>query len=365
MTSVGDADIRQELLAILEDPKVRRLALARATDPELAADCRSVLNAVYHLRDCLRCGARREISRRSSASPVFGILTALPEEFAAMRLFIDHPRQDNVQGDRADYLIGTLPSADPSMAHTVALTILGESGNDAAASACTNLLRSYRSVRCLLMVGIAAGVPDPGKPERHVRLGDIVVARGIAQYDNVQESDEGPAPRRTFPPPSPLLQRRARLLQAGEMTGDRPWEQLLATRMRLFPRFARPPESADILYSPDGSGRQAQHPDMTASGHRPGQPKVHLGLIASGDRSLRSARKRDELSSLHGALAIEMEGKGLGNAGFYEGAEWFAVRGVSDYGDRHVTPTWRSYASMVAAAYVRALLAVTPATAPK
>ena len=100
---------------------------------------------------------------------------------------------------------------------------------------------------------------------------------------------------------------------------------------------------------------------MALSGHRPGQPKLHSGLIASGDRSLRSARKRDEIAARYDVLAIEMEGKGIGNTGFYEGVEWFTARGISDYGDRHVTPTWRSYAAMAAAAYVRALLAATPA----
>jgi len=59
-------------------------------------------------------------------------------------------------------------------------------------------------------------------------------------------------------------------------------------------------------------------------------------------------------------LAIEMESKGIGNTSFFEGAEWFAVRGISDYGDRHVDDTWRRYASMAAAAYVRALLGATP-----
>jgi nucleoside phosphorylase len=295
-------------------------------------------------------------------SPALGILAALPEEFAALRSFIDAPRRASVEGDRADYVLGTMPSADSGRAHVVALTLLGEPGNDAAASAGTNLLRSYPSVRCLLMAGIAAGIPDPGRPERHVRLGDIVVARGIAEYDSVRDLDDGPEFRRTFPPPSPLLQRRARMLQAGELTGDRPWEGLLAVQVRLFPRFGRPPESADVLYSADGSG-PARHPDLALSGHRPGQPKVHHGLIASGDRSLRSARKRDEIAAFCDVLAVEMEGKGIGKTGFYEGAEWFTVRGISDYGDRHVTTAWRGYASMAAAAYVRALLAITPATA--
>src|ERR1700685_3199818 len=161
-------------------------------------------------------GTRQETSRRSCVTrPVFGILTALPEEFAAMRSLIDNPWRANVEGDRADYVIGTMPSAERGRAHKVVLTMLGTIGNDAAASGCTNLLRSYRSVRCLLMAGIAAGVPDPGRPERHVRLGDIVVARGIAEYDSVRENDDGPVVRRTFPSPSPLLERRARLLQAG------------------------------------------------------------------------------------------------------------------------------------------------------
>jgi nucleoside phosphorylase len=268
-------------------------------------------------------GERHQTRHRSCATaPVFGIITALPEEFAAMRSFTGDPQRANVEGDRADYIVGTMPSADRGRAHTVALTILSETGNDAAASACTNLLRSYRSVRCLVMAGIAAGVPDPGRPNRHVRLGDIVVARGIAEYDRVRENDDGPASRRSFPPPSSLLERRARLLQAGEMTGDRPWEDLLAGQTRRFPRFSRPPASTDVLYSSDGSDSQLQHPDMALSGHRPGQPKVHSGLIASGDRSLRSARKRDDIAASYDVLAIEMEGKGIGNTGLYEGVEW-------------------------------------------
>jgi nucleoside phosphorylase len=308
-------------------------------------------------------GTGRQAGHRARVTaPAFGILTALPGEFAAMRSFIDDPRRANVEDDRADYLIGTMPSADSGRPHTVALTILGETGNDAAACASANLLRSYRSVRCLLVAGVAAGVPAPGRPGRHVRLGDIVVARGIVEYDRVREKDDGPVSCRPFPPPSPLLERRARLLRAGEMTGDRPWEGLLAAQARRFPGFARPPESADVVYSSDGSGSRIPHPDMALSGHRPGQPKLHSGLIASGDRSLRSARKRDEIAAENDVLAIEMEGKGIGNTGFYEGVEWFTVRGISDYGDRHVTPTWRNYAAMAAAAYLRALLAVTPAS---
>jgi nucleoside phosphorylase/bifunctional DNase/RNase len=296
-----------------------------------------------------------------ATAPAFGIVTALHEEFAAMRSFLGGWRRVSVPGDRADYFVGTLASFDQDQPHRVVLTMLGETGNDAAANACTNLLRSFPSVRCVLMVGIAAGVPNPGRPERHVRLGDIVVARwGIVEYDSVRDDDAGPVPRRSFPPPSPLLERRAKLLEADENIGIWRLDEVLTAKARLLPGYERPAEATDVLYASDDSPERIPHPPTTLTGHRPGQPKVHCGLIASGDRSLRSASKRDSIAATLGVLAIEMEGKGIGNSGFYEGVEWFTIRGISDYGDCHVTPLWRKYASLAATAYATVLLGQTP-----
>jgi len=299
-------------------------------------------------------------------APAFGIITALPEEFVAMRALIDNPQRRNVAGDRADYVLGTMPSQDPRQPHAVALTLLGETGNDAASSGCANLIRSFSSVRCVLMTGIAAGVPNPAHPGRHVRLGDVVVARwGIAEYDSVTDRPGGPVRRRTFPPASPLLERRARMLEVAELTGQRPWEDWLDAATSHLPGFERPPENTDVLYAGDETDDRVPHPEVALSGHRPGRPKVHSGVIASGDRSLRSARKRDEIAATApDVLAIEMEGKGIGNTGFSEGVEWLVVRGVSDYGDQHVNRVWRNYAALAAAAYTRALLAECPPVSP-
>jgi nucleoside phosphorylase len=297
-----------------------------------------------------------------SAGPAFGIITALPEEFAAMQALIDGPQRRDVEDDPADYVVGTVPSPDPDRPHLIALTLLGETGNDAAANACANLVRSFGSVRCVLMVGIAAGVPDPGRPDRHVRLGDVVVATwGIAEYDSVTDEASGPVSRREFPPASPRLERRAKMLAAGEAVGIRPWEDILARTVSALPGFGRPEAGTDLIYAADDSERLVPHPDLAASGHRPGWPKVHYGRIGSGERSLRSARKRDELAAAHDVLAIEMEGKGVGNTGFSIGVEWFVVRGISDYGDRRTGRAWRYYAALAAAAYTRALLEACPA----
>ena len=295
---------------------------------------------------------------RGDAGPVFGIVTALHEEFAAMRAMIEDASRRYDADDRADYILGTVPSVDADIPHQVVLTMLGETGNDAAADACANLVRSFRSVRCVLMVGIAAGVPNVRDPDRHVRLGDIVVAtRGIIEYDSVRDHADGPVQRRTFPAASSLLKRRANMLQANEALGLRPWEDLLDSVVQRLPAFGRPPQSSDVLHASDLSQDQVPHPDPALTGHRPGWPKVHYGWIGSGDRPLRSAGKRDQIAAAHNVSAIEMEGKGIGNAGFAAGVEWFVIRGISDYGDGHANRDWRRYASLAAAAYARALLA--------
>jgi hypothetical protein len=59
----------------------------------------------------LRASAR-EISRGDAADVAFGIVTALPEEFAAMRAMIDNAGRWHDADDRADYVLGTVPSLD-------------------------------------------------------------------------------------------------------------------------------------------------------------------------------------------------------------------------------------------------------------
>jgi len=270
----------------------------------------------------------------AAGQPEFGIVAALPEEFAATRVLLDDvaaPR--GVRGDRADYVLGTLPSRDADRPHHVVLTLLGETGNNAAAESCANLARSFGSVSTVIMAGIACGVP------RHVGLGDVVVATwGIVEYDHVEETVDGPVPRRPFPRPSPLLARRAKLVQANEIDGNRPWERWLDVARRRIPAYARPAE---------------------------GRTAVHYGYIGSANRSLRDGLVRDRIAEAHHLLAIEMEGSGIGSAGFANGLEWFVVRGISDFGEHGTAGRWRGYASLAAAAYVRALLAECPPVDPR
>ncbi|HEV2784561.1 MAG TPA: hypothetical protein VGX25_34695 [Actinophytocola sp.] len=288
--------------------------------------------------------------------PTVGLVTAIPEEFVAMRVLLDDSIERIVPEDPAYYVLGTLPSRDARRRHGIALTLLGATATNAAATGCANLIRSFDSISVVIMVGIAAGIPNPQRPERHVRLGDIVVAtQGIVDYDHVYSVDGAVEQRRSFPAPSPRLTQSADMLKADELSGHRAWEQWLdLSRHPELNGYGRPPDRTDVLR--DSTGWQLRHPPRNHSGHRKGLPKVHYGLVGSANRSVRDAAARDQLAARHGFLAVEMEGAGVGIGSFLGGREWFMVRGISDYADSQRDETWQRYASLAAAAYVRALL---------
>lgn len=307
-----------------------------------------------------RAMAAAETAAPSTAlerGPTFGIITALPEEFTAVRAVLDGWQRRLVEDDRGVYVVGSMPSALPDQPHGVVLSLLGDTANNAAAEGCANLVRSFGTVTCVLMVGIAAGVPDVRRPQLHVRLGDVVAASwGVVDYDHVVDTPGGRQRRQPHPRPSPLLCRAAKLLEADERMGERPWERHLAEGLAALPEFARPPAQTDLVYGHDHASEPLAHPDPALSGHRTGLPRVHYGRIGSADCSLRNLARRDALAAEHDIRAIEMEGTGVGKAGFSSGVEWFVVRGISDYGDRRTGKGWRDHAALVAAAYARALL---------
>jgi nucleoside phosphorylase len=290
-----------------------------------------------------------------ATGPTIGLITAMAVEFHAMRSLLDDP-VESPSVEHAHYVHATLPSLDPRQPHRVVLVQTGATATNAAADATTNLVRSHPAVRCLVMVGVAAGVPAPTAPQRHVRLGDIVLATwGIADYAHLVVTEGGAASRRAvFPRPWHYLTRVSERLEADELADHRPWERWLD---EAEPGFRRPPDTTDLLAPTTPGGSRPRHPRRTLSGHRPDRPKVHKGVIGSADISLRDGALRDGVAAEHNLRAVEMEGAGVGTSAFLNDRHWFMVRGVSDYADTSYTFRWRPYAALTAAAYLRALLA--------
>ena len=97
-----------------------------------------------NLSDASLVGQVERIIGHVSVTAVrFGVVTALPEEFAAMRAMLDGTRRCDVEDDPSDYVTGTIPAADGKGVHHVVVTLLKKMGNNSAANAAAHLLRSF------------------------------------------------------------------------------------------------------------------------------------------------------------------------------------------------------------------------------
>jgi nucleoside phosphorylase len=286
-----------------------------------------------------------------------GIIAALSIEGAAMRTLMARPHPVRRRDDPNEYRLGHLDSAVPGRPHHVVLVTLPGDDTRNAAATCTDMLRSFPHIRAVIMMGIAGGVPDLREPQRHVRLGDVVIALdGIVDYGHIRQGPGGAQQRRPVGGISMDLKRVALRIQQDQILGNTlDWARLL-TPPEDYPMavFARPPDSSDQLHR---GRRQVPHPDRSRSGHPEGFPKVHFGTVGSADILLRSAETRDRLAAQHRVLAFEMETAGVAAGVANRGVNWFVVRGITDYCDEHKNDDWHQYGSLVAAGGVRGLLA--------
>lgn len=290
-----------------------------------------------------------------------GIVTALPKEFAAVRAMMDDLKEYPVQGDPNTYWVGTipsLPSGGCSKNHIV-VTSLPKIGTNIAASVSTNLLRSFLNVRDVLMVGIAGGIPNPKDPEKHTRLGDIVVPRdGRIMQCDMRKIEAGHVEiRDATTTPSARMISRVNLLETKRLEGEHPWEHHIERAYNLE-GATRPEEETDVLHDPQNPNKVIKHPkDPT---RRKGQPKIHYGSIGSTNVLLKDPCYRDQLKEKYGILAIEMESSGIADSTWMHGVHCMVIRGISDYCDKYKNDLWQTHAAIAAAAYTRALLELLP-----
>ena len=114
-----------------------------------------------------------------------GWVCALPSEMAAAKVMLDEIHPDLAEQDPSDhnnYILGKIQN------HNVVIACLpaGVYGLTPAATVAKDMLRTFKSIRFGLMVGIGGGAPSSN---HDIRLGDIVVSQpsgtsgGVIQYD--------------------------------------------------------------------------------------------------------------------------------------------------------------------------------------
>jgi adenosylhomocysteine nucleosidase len=207
------------------------------------------------------------------------VLTAFNTEYLAVRQRLANLRAEHERGTRFE--VGTLRGTRCC----VALGLTGK-GNHAAGILAERAIRRFSPV-AVLFVGVAGALWDA------TALGDVVVGTHVYAYHGGTSEDDG------------------------LKTRPRAWE-LDHGIAQVAAHVARAVEWADA-------------PTAGCSA-----PKVHFGPIAAGEivhNSRVSYEARLLRDGYNDALAVEMEGAGVAQAGHLSGLPVVVVRGISDRAD--------------------------------
>lgn len=295
-----------------------------------------------------------------------GWICALPKEALPAVLLLDeeYERLPGQPNDNNSYHFGRIG------AHNVVIATLpkGSCGQTSAAAVATNMVRSFRSIRFCLMVGIGAGIPG----ENDIRLGDIVVGTpqddlgGVVQYDFGAEYADGSFKRKGHlnAPPGALLTALS-TFQINDERGKSLIPYLVANVQKkkdeVRSRFRYPGTELDHLFPPEYScqskGNSCEdcdksHIDIRRTEARQSlDPVIHYGTIASGTKLVRNPTLRDQLMEEYGACCIKMEAAGIMNT-----FPSLVICGICNYADSHKNNIWQDYAALTAAACAKELL---------
>lgn len=243
-----------------------------------------------------------------------GIMAAMPEELQALLDVMPDESLERRAG--REFWVGHLHG------HEV-VAVLSRIGKVAAATTTTVLLGSY-GVDQIIFTGVAGGL-GPG-----VRVGDVVVADALIQHD----MDASP----------------------------------------LFPRFALPGQGVSALSPPvalTASVRDTVEQALSVAALAAGgaladvhlealglsQPRVHQGLIISGDQFIHSTQRcRDLTQALPAALAVEMEGAAVAQVCHDFGVPYAVIRTISDRADDEAHIDFPRFIDAVARHYSLAII---------
>ncbi|QGW80479.1 5'-methylthioadenosine/adenosylhomocysteine nucleosidase [Variovorax paradoxus] len=251
------------------------------------------------------------------SAPV-AIVAAMHEELSA--LLAQMPDEQRVRVAGRDFWVGHL-HGQPVVA------VLSRIGKVAAAVTATVLLERF-GVRAIVFTGVAGGLA-PG-----VNVGDVVVASELLQHD----LDASPI----FPKYEVPLMGMARF----------PADAAIADALSVV--------ATQVLRDPVALvGQQA----LDKFGIK--APKVHRGLLVSGDRFVSTSAESEALRrDLPDALAVEMEGAAMAQVCHDYNVPFAAMRTISDRADDEAHGDFARFVVEVASRYGLALVGAWLATLP-
>ena len=240
---------------------------------------------------------------------MLGIMAALPQELG-----------DLVAGMRAAGEVETLTLGQREYtvgeAHGVQCVVtLARIGKVAAATTASALIHAFNT-DAIVFTGVAGGV------HADVQVGDIVVADALLQHD----LDASPL----FPRFEVPLLDKSRFEASADLSAA------------LF--------SACQAFLADESAALQSHFAVV-------RPRVHRGLVVSGDRFIASHEGLMALrDALPDALAVEMEGAALAQVCYEYGVPCAVVRTISDTADAAAPTSFAEFLTAIASTYSSGIL---------
>ncbi|RSL49144.1 hypothetical protein CEP53_009259 [Fusarium sp. AF-6] len=333
------------------------------------------------------------------------IICALPLEYDAVSYTFDEfwdqdgDRYGRAPNDPNTYTTGRIGNFN------VVLALLSRMGKTNAASTAASIAMSFGGIRMALLVGVCGAAPHNKGEE--ILLGDVVISSRVIEYDFGRQYPDKFVRKDTLEDSHGRPNKDIRSLLVTLQT-DRGLNRLEQRTISLLQKiqadvfntkhrgkYGYPGTSEDTLFetthrhkhygSPSCACRScfcdsdpvceeaissscaelgcSNGPVVTRERLRPKQraeqdgevtaqnPTVHIGLVASGDKVMRSAAERDRLSKAEGVIAFDMEG-----AGIWDELPCIIVKGVCDYADSHKNKKWQLFAAATAASAAKALL---------
>jgi adenosylhomocysteine nucleosidase len=240
-----------------------------------------------------------------------GIISALHEEQQGLVEAMERPYK-LIHGMR-EVWVGQLWEID-------AVCVLSRIGKVAAAMTATLLVEKF-GVTHILFTGVA------GAGDKSIRVGDVVVAESLVQHD----MDASPLfPRHEVP-----------------LTGltHFPSDRQMALQLAASARFFLETGLEDAIDPQERAAFALQ------------APRVHRGLVASGDQFLASRERINALgAALPGVLAVEMEGAAVAQVCFELGIPFGVIRTISDNANENAATDFMRFVKSVAARYAFAIV---------
>ena len=249
----------------------------------------------------------------------------------------------------------------------------------------------FDKVDHVIFVGSGGAVPDYQDYQKHVRLADVAVSCPSSKHaqrstsgnvnptyihcEKVQQKQNGKYDYETrfFDCKDDLLQVSVQQMRSLSETASfgrlTPWEKFIEQGLTALnaeeSNFSKPSLKKDKLFAwIDDKSVQVEHPKPPKGQealYKEGQTHVRYGPIASGKYIARNEKLRYDFARKFGIVAYDTELDACLDAISGSRKESFIIiRGISDYQDGSKSKEWQPYASLVAAAYMKALVTAMP-----